>query len=253
MRATRGQTVGRVRRRGNGGWCMAGSGERKTALVVGAHPDDPDMGAGGTAALWSRDGWDFYYLVCTNGSKGSANPEMDPIKLIEHRRAEQRAAAQAVGVVDCFFLDEVDGELTKSREFLGKVVWYIRKLKPDAVFTHSTEIIIRNSSINHNDHRTTGEVTLDAIYPAARDILNFPEQIAEGLEPHKVLDIYIWGSNTPNYEVEIEEVIDLKIEALMRHMSQFAGREGFRESVRDRWKNEEGRLVESFRRVQMRG
>lgn len=229
------------------------SGERKTALVVGAHPDDPDFGAGGTAALWSRDGWNFYYLVCTNGSKGSADPDMDPEKLIEYRQAEQRAAAQALGVVDCFFLDGVDGELQLTRELLGKVVWHIRKLKPDAVFTHSTETIIRNSFINHSDHRITGQVTLDAIYPAARDILNFPEQIAEGLEPHKVLDIYIWGSNEPNFTVDIGEVSDIKVEALTHHMTQFAHREGFRESVKDRWKDEEGRLVESFRRVQMRG
>ncbi|HEY8819999.1 MAG TPA: PIG-L deacetylase family protein [Dehalococcoidia bacterium] len=229
------------------------SDERKTALVVGAHPDDPDFGAGGTAALWSRDGWEFYYLVCTNGSKGSADPDMDPVKLIEFRRTEQRAAAQALGVVDCFFLDGVDGELQPTREFLGHVVRYIRTLKPDAVFTHSTEIVIRNSFINHTDHRCTGQVTLDAIYPAARDILNFPEQIADGLEPHKVLDIYIWGSNEPNFTVEIGEVADVKVDALTHHMTQFAHREGFRESVKERWKNEEGRLVETFRRVQMRG
>lgn len=232
---------------------MTGMNERKRALVVAAHPDDPDFGAGGTAALWSRDGWEFYYLVCTNGSKGSSDYEMDPTQLIEFRQAEQRAAAQALGVVDCFFLDGVDGELQHTREFLGKVVWHIRKLRPDAVFTHSTETIIRNAGINHTDHRCTGAVTLDAIYPAARDHLNFPEQIAEGLEPHKVLDVYIWGSNEPNFTVDIGAVADVKVEALMRHMTQFAHREGFRTSVLDRWRNEEGRLVESFRRVQLRG
>src|SRR5579883_2773473 len=216
---------------------------KKRALVVGAHPDDPDFGAGGTAAAWTREGWEFYYLVCTNGAKGTADAEMDPERLIAARRDEQRAAARALGVVDCYFLDGVDGELQPTRAFLGDVVRLIRTLRPDAVFTHSTEIVVRNNSINHTDHRVTGQITLDAIYPAARDIFNFPEQIAEGLQPHKVLDIYLWGSNTPNFEVEIEEVIDVKIEALMRHMSQFAGREGFRESVRDRWKNEEGRLV----------
>src|SRR4051812_10387622 len=96
--------------------------ERKRALVVGAHPDDPDFGAGGTAALWTREGWEFYYLVCTNGSKGSADPNMDPRQLIEFRRQEQRAAAQALGVVDCFFLDGIDGELQYTRELLGQVV-----------------------------------------------------------------------------------------------------------------------------------
>src|SRR5437764_12946006 len=118
---------------------MTSPGERKTALVIGAHPDDPDFGAGGTAALWTQEGWDFYYIVCTNGSKGSSDPEMDPVELIEHRQQEQRAAARRLGVVDCFFLDGVDGELQPTRELLGKIVWYIRKLKPDAVFTHTTE------------------------------------------------------------------------------------------------------------------
>jgi LmbE family N-acetylglucosaminyl deacetylase len=232
---------------------QAGEERRKVALVVGAHPDDPDFGAGGTAALWSRNGWDFYYLVCTNGSKGTSDPSMDPMQLIEFRRNEQREAARELGVKECFFLDGVDGELQPSREFLGQVVWHIRRLKPDAVFTHSTEHVIRNASLNHSDHRATGQVALDAIYPAARDIFNFPEHIAAGLEAHKVLDIYIWGSNEPNFTVDIGEVLDVKIQALTHHMTQFAGREGFREQVKERWKNEEGRFVESFRRVQMRG
>lgn len=233
---------------------MDESGGKKRALVVGAHPDDPDFGAGGTAALWTREeGWEFYYLVCTNGSKGTADAEMDPVKLIESRRAEQRAAARELGVVDCFFLDGVDGELQPTRGFLGQVVRILRELRPDAVFTHSTEIIVRNSSINHTDHRTTGQVTLDAIYPAARDIFNFPEHITEGLQPHKVLDVYIWATNEPNFTVDITPVVDVKIEALTHHMTQFAGREGFRESVKERWKNEDGRYTESFRRVQLRG
>ncbi len=232
---------------------MTAPAQRKLALVIGAHPDDPDFGAGGTAALWSRDDWDFYYLVCTNGSKGSADPTMDPVRLIQHRQDEQRAAARELGVLDCFFLDGVDGELQPTRDLLGKIVWHIRKLKPDAVFTHSTETVIRNSFINHTDHRCTGQLTLDAIYPAARDILNFPEQIAEGMEPHKVLDIYIWGSNQPNFTVDFTEVVEVKVEALTHHMTQFGTREGFRESVKERWKNEEGRYVESFQRVQMRG
>ena len=99
---------------------------------------------------------------------------------------------------------------SQTRELLGKIVRHIRTLRPDAVFTHSTETVIRNSFINHTDHRCTGQMTLDAIYPAARDILNFPEQIAEGLEAHKVLDIYIWGSNQPNFTVDFTDVVDVK-------------------------------------------
>lgn len=230
---------------------MAENDTSKRALVVAAHPDDPDFGAGGTAALWSRDGWDFYYLVCTNGAKGSADPTADPVALAESRQAEQRQAAQALGVRDVFFLDHEDGELTYSRRFLGQVAWHIRKLRPYAVFTHSTEIVIRNQSINHTDHRCTGLTALDAVYPTARDPLNFPEHLAAGLEPHKVKQVYIWGSNQPTFHVDITDVVDLKAQALLRHQSQFGAREDFLQRVRERWADEDGRYTEKFQLVEL--
>lgn len=223
----------------------------KRALVVAAHPDDADFGAGGTAACWVRQGnWEFYYLVCTDGSKGSSDPSMQPERLIKMRREEQREAARILGVKEVFFLDYVDGELTYNREFLGQVVRYIRLLKPYAVFTHDPEPqIIRDSFINHPDHRRTGEVTIDAVYPTARDRLNFPQHLAEGLEPHKVRELYVWGSLTPNFEVDITDLMDLKLQALMAHISQFGEREDFLETARERWRGENGRYVERFRKV----
>jgi Uncharacterized proteins, LmbE homologs len=127
--------------------------QTKRALVIAAHPDDPDFGAGGTAALWTQDGWEFFYLVCTNGAKGSSDPETDPDELVRARQGEQREAARALGVTDVYFLDHEDGELDPNRETAGEVVWHIRKLKPDAVFTHSTDMIIGNRWVNHMDHR----------------------------------------------------------------------------------------------------
>jgi LmbE family N-acetylglucosaminyl deacetylase len=64
--------------------------EVKRALVVAAHPDDSEFGCGGTAALWSRQGWEFYYLVCTNGNKGSADPAMTPERLAPLRQLSAR-------------------------------------------------------------------------------------------------------------------------------------------------------------------
>lgn len=225
----------------------------KRALVVAAHPDDADFGAAGTAALWTQRGdWEFYYLVCTDGSKGTSDPTMVPERLIKLRREEQREAARILGVKEVFFLDYVDGELTYTREFLGAVVRYIRLLRPYAVFTHDPEVqIIRNSFLNHPDHRRTGEVTLDAIYPTARDHLNFPQHLAEGLQPHKVREIYVWGSNEPNFTVDITDVIDIKLQALMAHVSQFGHREDFLQFARERWRNENGRYVEQFRQIIM--
>jgi LmbE family N-acetylglucosaminyl deacetylase len=128
----------------------ASEGTRR-ALVVAAHPDDADFGAAGTAYLWSQQGWEFYYLVCTDGSKGSDDPSMTPAQLVEMRRQEQRDAAKLLGVKDCYFLDHVDGELTwGNRELLGDVVKHIRMLKPDAIFTHDPEaVIVRDAFVNH--------------------------------------------------------------------------------------------------------
>jgi LmbE family N-acetylglucosaminyl deacetylase len=222
----------------------------RRALVVAAHPDDADFGAAGTAYLWIREGWEFYYLVCTDGSKGSDDQSIAPAKLVDMRRTEQRNAAALLGVKDVFFLDHVDGELTADRKLLGEVVRVVREVRPNAVFTHDPEaIIINDSFVNHSDHRITGLTAVDAVYPAARDRLNFPEQIADGLQPHKVGEIYIWGSERANFEVDITDVIEAKIDALAAHSSQFE--KEFIGALLERWKTAEGRYVESFRRVAM--
>jgi LmbE family N-acetylglucosaminyl deacetylase len=222
----------------------------KRALVVAAHPDDADFGAAGTAYLWSKQGWEFYYLVCTNGAKGSDDESITPAQLIEMRRQEQRDAAKLLGVKGVYFLDHEDGELTTGRALLGDVVRHIRMLRPDAVFTHDPEsVIVSDSFINHSDHRVTGLAAVDAVYPAARDRLNFPEQIAAGLQTHKVSQIYIWGSERANFEVDITEAIDMKIEALRAHTSQFPPE--FLEMAKERWRADDGRFVETYRRVLM--
>ena len=224
--------------------------EPRRALVIAAHPDDPEFGAAGTAYLWTRAGWQFYYLVCTNGSKGSDDESLSQKQLVHLRREEQRAAAAHLGVRDVFFLDYEDGELTPSRSLLGDIVRCIREVRPDAVFTHDPEaVIVRDSFVNHSDHRATGLVAVDAVYPAARDRLNFPEQVAAGLAPHKVREIYIWGSERANFEVDISTAIERKLEALRLHRTQFT--DDFLASARDLWRRPDGRFVETFRRVQM--
>lgn len=229
------------------------TGDRpKVALAIAAHPDDADFGCAGTSNLWSKQGWDFYVLVCTDGSKGTADAELTADRLVPMRQAEQRAASAASGVKDVFFLEGyTDGELDYSRKLLGDVVRIIRKVKPYVVFTHDpTQIFHGNSFINHHDHRTAGLIATDAVYPAARDRWNFPEQIdEEGLETHKVKEIFIWGSDNPTFTVDITDIVEEKIQALLRHTSQFGEGKEFMEFVRKRWKGEDGRFTEKFRRV----
>ena len=227
-----------------------GDRANKRALVIAAHADDAEFGAAGTVALWARDGWEVYYLICTDGSKGTEDDAMTPDKLVPLRREEQRAAAQVLGVKDVFFLDYVDGELAYTPEFSRDVVRAIRTIRPHAVFSHDPNQIVRNTFINHPDHRCAGAVTLDAVYPLARNRPTFPELLNEGLEPYSAKEIYLWSTSDINHSVDITDVIDLKLEALSKHVSQIAEMMETRlEQVRSFWKNEDGRYMENFRHI----
>ena len=224
----------------------------ETALVIAAHPDDGDFGAAGYSAQLAAKGWDVFFLICTNGAKGTEDRAMTRERLIALRREEQREACRRMGVKDVFFLDNEDGELVYDRRLLEQIVRHIRQLRPGTVITHDpTDIIIRDSFINHPDHRAAGTAALDAVYPTARDHLNFPEHLAEGLEPHKVREVLLWSSNQPNFDVDISALVDLKIHALTAHVSQFGKQEDFAAFSRERWKSEDGRYLERFRRLEL--
>jgi len=225
-------------------------GELARALVVAAHPDDADFGAAGAAALLAQAGWDVRFLVVTDGSKGSDDPAFTPQRLVATRELEQQEAALILGVRSVGFLGFTDGELEYSRPLLGAITREIRAFQPHAVYTHDPEpVIIENSFVNHSDHRTTGLATVDAVYPTARDRLNFPEHLEEGLAPHKVRELYLWGSNVPTFDVDISAVVETKLEALLAHASQFGGNDDFVEFARTRWREDDGRYLERFRQV----
>ncbi len=226
-----------------------GDRPNKRALVIAAHPDDSEFGAAGTVVLWARDGWEVYYLICTDGSKGSEDSAMTPDKLVPMRKEEQRAAAQVLGVKDVFFLDYVDGELAYTPEFARDVVRAIRIIRPHTVFSHDPNQIVRNMFINHPDHRCAGTVALDAVYPLARNRPTFPELLAEGLEPFSAKELYLWSTSDINRSVDITDVIETKLEALRKHVSQMAGMETRLDEIRSFWKNEDGRYMENFRHI----
>lgn len=224
----------------------------RVALLIAAHPDDGEFGAAGYCVQLVDQGWDVYFLICTNGAKGTEDRTMARERLIALRREEQREACRRLGVRDVIFLDNEDGELIYDRTFLEQVVRQIRRVKPEMVLTHDpTDIIILDSFINHPDHRAAGTAALDAVYPTARDHLNFPEHLEEGLEPHKVREVLLWNSNTPNFDVDISHRVDEKIHALTAHVTQFGNQQDFATFARERWKSEDGRYLERFRRIQL--
>ena len=196
------------------------SGPKKIAVVV-AHPDDAEFICAGTIARWVDEGHEVVYVLLTSGDKGSADPEMTPQKLAATREAEQREAARILGARDVIFMRYPDGELEPNLELRREIVRIIRRLKPDVVVCQDPTVRwVDTQYINHPDHRAAGEATLAAVFPAARDRMNFPELLAEGLEPHKVREIYLAGALTPDVAIDVTAYMERKLESLRAHVSQ---------------------------------
>ena len=225
-------------------------------LVVAAHPDDIEFGAAGTVARWIAEGARGRYLVVTRGDKGSDDPAADPRAVAVVREAEQRAAAAEIGVEGVDFLDEPDGQVQRSLRLRERITYAIRAFQPEVVMGHDpTVLFVNNEWVNHPDHRAVGEVTVDAVFPTARDPLNFPEHLRDGLESWKVAELYLWSTNEANQIVDISETLERKIAALAHHASQF---HEFEETARwlRRRSEELGeragyRAAEGFRRVML--
>lgn len=191
-------------------------------MGVAAHPDDLDFGASGTMARYAAEGATAYYLILTDGSKGSDDPNISSPELIKIRQAEQRAAAKTLGVKDVFFLSYEDGALEVSLDLKQDIVRIIRRVKPDVVVTMDPAMLysVERGFINHPDHRAAGQAALDAVYPLARDRLTFPELMAEGLEPHKTSSVLLVNFDQQNFFVDITDTIEQKMQALAAHASQ---------------------------------
>lgn len=191
------------------------------AMVIFAHPDDAEIGSGGVIATWVAAGCEVTYVLCTNGGAGTADRSLTPGELARKRAEEQRAAADFMGVKNLVMLGHPDGGLEDTREFLGVVVRAIRQYRPHTVFAHDP---YRMKGFQHRDHRMVGIVSTDAVYPFARDHLHFPDHItSEGLEPHRVRELWYWGMDEPEIIVDVTRGIDKQIAALVRHESQVAG------------------------------
>jgi LmbE family N-acetylglucosaminyl deacetylase len=142
-------------------------------------------------------------------------------RIIELRSKEQEDSALAPGVKHLEMLGYADGGLEDTYEFRSRVVRAIRQHKPHTILTHDP---YRMKSFQHRDHRITGFVTMDAMYPFARDHLHFPEHLEDGqLEPHKAVRLLMWGADSPDVIVDVTDTLEQKIEALSRHASQVQG------------------------------
>jgi LmbE family N-acetylglucosaminyl deacetylase len=213
------------------------------AMLIYAHPDDIEFSASGTAARWANEGSKVFYVVITDGNVGSHEEGMTMDRLIETRRAEQRAAAKVAGAQDCIFLGYHDGLLQSTLELRKDLVKLIRNYKPNVVVCGDpTSFFPGGNRINHPDHRAAATAAIDATFPAAEMPLLYPELEAEGLTPHKVNYVYISNpEKTANYYIDTTSTIDKKIEALRKHASQLGDWDP--EEPIKKWNSETGKTV----------
>jgi LmbE family N-acetylglucosaminyl deacetylase len=222
--------------------------------VIMAHPDDPDHGCAGTLAMWSEMGHHVTYVIVTNGDKGSDDRGLSRDDLIATREREQRDAAGILGLADCIFLGYEDGMVVPDLNLRRDIVRVIRRLKPDIVMCDKPDgWFYADSYINHPDHRAVATATLEAVFPAAQNHRYFPELLDEGLEPHKVREVWIdtFGEDASTF-VDVGPYADRKIEALRAHVSQMLGSdpdEWIREWMREVGKKHEPpcEYAESFK------
>lgn len=238
---------------------MKSSGAPLRVLGVFAHPDDPEFFAGATFAKWAADGADITFVVATSGDKGSSLPDMTSERLAAIREDEERAAAAALGVKEVVFLRYPDGELYPTLGLRRDITRMIRLKKPNIVVTLDPTVYWRAAGgINHPDHRAIGDATLAAVFPTARDRLNFIEhERDEGLATHKVATVYIAGALEPTLSVDVTDTVAAQIESLRAHKSQIADMDKMAQRIRERSLDpgappEYPRHIERFRVINMR-
>ncbi len=194
-------------------------GKAAHALVIAPHPDDAEIGAGGTVARWTARGRRVVLALVTSGEKGTSDPGVRPEDLGARREGEQRAAARVLGVDQVVFLRYPDQGVEDTPELRKDIVRLIRAHRPRVVVTSDPY----RRYLWHRDHRIVGQVVLDAVFPFARDPLAYPDLLDEGLAPHKVEEVWCWGAEEPNHRVDVAGTFAVKIAALRCHRSQIEG------------------------------
>jgi LmbE family N-acetylglucosaminyl deacetylase len=196
----------------------------RCVLAVAAHPDDLEFSCAGTLALWVQKGTRVVYLICTSGEAGFDRPGLSREERIATREAEQRAAAEVLGVNEVVFLREPDGLLEPNLALRRKIVREIRRVQPDAVLCWDPEVFwISKTMVNHPDHRAAAQATVDAVFPSAGLMYLHDDFTREGLEPFKPERLVIFRFEGGDTFSDIEETLEVKIAALKKHESQLKG------------------------------
>ncbi len=227
--------------------------EQAQVMIVTAHPDDAEFGVAGTIVNWVHEGKSIVYLVCSSGEKGTSDTNIKPEELAKTREQEQLAAAKLLGVREVIFLCYPDQALEDTPEFRKEIVRQIRLYRPETVVTADPY----RRYIWHRDHRITGQVVLDAIFPTAGVHLAYPDLLEQGLQPHRVKEVLLWASENPNYFSDVTSTFDIKITALLCHKSQLGDgispqmRKWLTQRAKENAKGQDYELGEAFHRIEI--
>jgi LmbE family N-acetylglucosaminyl deacetylase len=208
---------------------MTQTDNTKRALVIGAHPDDNEFGAGGTTAKLAAQGWEVTFIIATNGNKGSHDPGMSSYRLSEIREGEQKAAAAVLGVERVIFLRNNDGELEATLALRAEIALYIRHFKPHYIFTHDPW----KHYMLHPDHRAVGFAVIEGIV-SARDHLFMPGLGQIGIGVWRPEALFLWGAEQPDYVEDVSDFVERKFAALREHHTQLDESQTWEERVRQR-------------------
>ncbi len=232
---------------------MKENGIPQRAMGIFAHPDDPEFTVAGTVAKWTQAGCHVVYVLCTDGDVGTRDPDMTREQMAAIRRQEQREACRVLGVAEVIFLGYGDGVLQPTLELRRDLVRAIRQHKPEVVLCGDpTVLFFGDQYINHPDHRAAAQAAVDAVAPAAAMPLVFPELAKEGVSPHDVEQVYLWGTDQPNTWVDVAETLERKIQALRQHKSQMGDwdpTEWITRGARERAVGHGMTYAEAFRRI----
>ena len=223
---------------------MASDGAHyQRAMVVVAHPDDAEWGCAGTVAKWCAEGWEVVYVLCTDGSKGSEDPEMTSGRLVEIRKQEQLNAGKVLGLKDIVFLGYEDSMLEPTLELRRDIAREIRRHRPDVLICmNPVRSVDGEGYLGHPDHFASGEAALSAVFPSSRDRLTFTELLREGLEPHKVKEVWMmFHGDTADKFVDVSAYMDTAVDALKQHQTQVSEEDA--EGGMRQWRNSTGQKV----------
>lgn len=233
--------------------------EIERALVVMAHPDDVDFGAAGTVAKLTDAGVEVVYCLVTDGQAGGFDHSIPRNEMARIRRREQTEAAAKVGVTDLRFLGHMDGSVVADMELRHDISVVIRQVRPQVVITQLPERDLDSTYGSHPDHIATGEATMCAVYPDARNPFAFPGHPIVDLDDWSVDEVWIPFGPRGAGVVDITDQLDRKIEALMCHRSQHRDPAAMEERVRTWWQGiaaehglPEGSSAEAFRVIDTR-